>query len=364
MKKIVALTTLWVMLCVITSSALAQIGFAEVKKQNVNMRKSPTGASITQLSAPRSVYVYEEKTVGEHLWCHVYTYIGKDPRAGWIRGDMLRFVADEFTDVVDVEAGSKYVLGIRSDGTVAILGDDMPHMPCIDSVRTWTGVKDIVSHSVAVNALTEDGVVLAVGKFDESAGRRAAKIAGGTGYLIDEQGLFVGDVWNNYAGYSERIVWLTGVEVLDVAGRDTSPYFALRKDGEIIRWEDENTMNRSTRGNGFDHPPYTDIDMFWNHIVALRADGRVDAMGDGMYAQVLDTGDWEDVVKVEAGENFTLGLRRDGTVSFAGADETHAAQVAAWTDVVDISAGPRFSVALMRDGSVAMAGIYSEEYFR
>ena len=362
MKKVWAAGLLWMALCVAATSALAQIGFAEVKKQNVNMRQSPSGKAITQLDAPRSVYVFEEKTVGEHLWCHVYTYIGKNPREGWIRGDMLRFLSEEFTDVMDVEAGSKYVLGVRADGTVAILGDDMPHMPCIDVVRSWTGVQEAVSQSVAVNALTEDGIVRAVGKFDESAGFRAAKLTGHAGFLIDEGGRFIADALGDYA--QERAAWLDGFAVREIAGRDSTPYYALTTDGVIIRRPDADPYPFSARESGFDALAYTDIDMFWNHIVALRADGRVDAMGDGMYEDVLDTGDWEDVVRVEAGENFTLGLRRDGTVYFAGADKAHAAQVAAWRDVVDISAGPRFCVALMRDGSVAMAGIYSEEYFR
>ena len=122
-------------------SALCEIGFAEVKKTDVNMRREPGGKIIVRLDAPQSVFVMEEQQEKGHLWCHVYTVHGKDTVDGWIRADMLRFISDEFADIVQVQAGDHYVTGIRRDGTAAIMGDDMPHMPCIDTVRTWRDVK-------------------------------------------------------------------------------------------------------------------------------------------------------------------------------------------------------------------------------
>ena len=136
MKKAIGfLLTLLMMLQ--AGLALGELGFAEIAKENVNVRESAGGKTLWQLDAPQSVYVFEEKTVGKYLWCHIATYIGKNPRTGWIRGDMLRFLSDEFYDIVDVIADRTYVMGLRSDGTVAIMGDDMPHAPCIDTVRRW-----------------------------------------------------------------------------------------------------------------------------------------------------------------------------------------------------------------------------------
>ena len=73
---------------------------------------------------------------------------------------------------------------------------------------------------------------------------------------------------------------------------------------------------------------------------------------------------WENVVRVAAGNMFTIGLKADGTVYFAGADEKHRRQVEAWDNISDISAGQDFCVGLKTDGTVVMAGHYHENYFR
>lgn len=55
----------------------------------------------------------------------------------------------------------------------------------------------------------------------------------------------------------------------------------------------------------------------------------------------------------------TLGLKADGTVYYAGDDARHRAQVESWTDVAQIDAGNGYSIALKKDGSVVMAGAYT-----
>ena len=75
MKKIGILLLVLAMVC-ICANALGELGFAEIKKDNVNVRESAGGKQLWQLDAPQSVYVFEEKTVGKYLWCHVSTYIG------------------------------------------------------------------------------------------------------------------------------------------------------------------------------------------------------------------------------------------------------------------------------------------------
>ena len=101
MKRMAAFC-LFLALCLCASGALAQLGFAEVAKDSVNLRKSPGGEVITRLPAGRSVYVMEEQEKGDQRWCRVYTYIGKEPRSGYIRADMLRMLGEEFHDVVSV----------------------------------------------------------------------------------------------------------------------------------------------------------------------------------------------------------------------------------------------------------------------
>ena len=163
MKRIAAVC-LFLALCLCAAGALAQTGFAEVAKDSVNLRKSPGGEVITRLPAGRSVYVMDEQERGDQLWCRVYTYIGKNPRSGYIRADMLRMLGDEFHDVVSVEAGDMYVLGLRADGTVCFAGADERHAA---QVRALRDVVDIAAGSRFAIALLEDGSVVMTGEYTE-----------------------------------------------------------------------------------------------------------------------------------------------------------------------------------------------------
>ena len=373
MKRMAAFC-LFLALCLTAAGALAQLGFAEVAKDSVNLRKSPGGEVITRLPAGRSVYVMEEQEKGDQRWCRVYTYIGKEPRSGYIRADMLRMLGEEFHDVVSVEAGDMYVLGLRADGTVAIMGDDMPHSPCLATVRGWTDMAQVCSYSVGVHGITREGVIRAAGKKAAGTeGLHASRIGGRIGFPIDGNDEMMIEAWA--LSFPEGALtslpeWLCGVRVQELLGGETDPYAALTMDGQVLIDANWAGFELGVRHEAFVNGPYVDLDMHFGILAALRADGRVDATGwvtpgdTVRAAAACATEGFTDVVKVEAGLDFVLGLRADGTVCFAGADEGHAAQVRALRDVVDIAAGSRFAIALLADGSVVMTGEYTEEYFR
>lgn len=360
MKKIIFLLALMSMLAA-HACALGEIGFAEVKKDNVNMRRAPGGKTIMQLDAPQSVFVFEERQKDGNLWCHVNTVRGKGKVNGWIRGDMLRFVSDEFTDIISVQAGDHYVTGVRADGTVAILGDDMPHMPCIETVRTWRNVAKTASHTCSVYALDRDGRVLSVGRNSQFGTWQAADLSGEEPVLLDAQGYILEETWWN----RENLDPCLPREARDVAFKEVATIerivkAGLTKDGALLWFDEDSVMAQQYTG-----APYTDIDMYFYHLAALRADGRVNAAIRPSCAQeyaspsACDVGRWENVVQVAAGVGHTLGLKRDGTVYYAGDDARHRAQVESWKDVVQIDAGHGYSIALKKDGSVVMAGAYT-----
>jgi len=369
MKKAMILMLSLTML-LMSAGALGELGFAEIAKDNVNVRDGAGGKMLWQLDAPQSVYVFEEKTVGQYLWCHVSTYIGKNPRTGWIRGDMLRFLSEEFTDIVDVAAGSHYVLGIRSDGTVAIMGDDMPHSPCIETVRKWKNMKQVCCQSVGVQGITYDGIVRAVGRQKNLEGMKAHRICGQYAYPIDKYDEFAFDEWNDAWSWdtTEETNGLRGLRLFEVTGVETKVDAALTADGEIVIFKEDEELGQSSWADwlhdmAFDNAPYIDIDQYHRVIVAPRADGRVEA--DSIHTPAAEeTQAWENVVRVAAGSTFTIGLKADGTVYFSGEDSTHKQQVEAWEGIADIAAGQDFCVGLRMDGTVVMAGHYHEGYFR
>ena len=369
MRKTMALLLALAMLLV-SSGALGELGFAEIAKENVNVRESAGGKTLWQLDAPQSVYVFEEKTVGKNLWCHVATYIGKNPRTGWIRGDMMRFLSDEFYDIVDVAADRSYVMGLRSDGTVAIMGDDMPHAPCIETVRTWKNIREIGTRVCSAYGLTDKGVVRAVGLQKNFNGMNASHIGEGYPYPMDEQGRFLYNEWKSIWKDNENWSGWMGEKLLGdaprakIIGETLNPQAVLTKDGRVLVSDYADTARHFQTG-----VPYVDLSGKDEHTVALRSDGRVEvitsycAVGGGNCA-CAGIESWTDVVQVEAAGDYILGRRSDGTVLYAGRNERMARQVAAWTNVVDIACEPESCIALFADGSVAMAGQHIEGYFR
>ena len=359
MKRIAFALLLAALLCV-SAAAVGELGFAEVKKENVNLRNAPGGKTVMQVDAPQSVFVFDERQADGQLWCHVTTIRGKGTAEGWIRGDMLRFVSDEFTDIVFVQAGDHYVTGVRADGTVAILGDDMPHSPCIDTVRSWRDVAKVTSSTCAVYALKPDKSLMTVGRSSEYGVWQAADISGEQPVLLDEDGYILEDTWWNAAHLDYYLPQeARSMRFTEAAPIERSVQGGLTRDGKVV-WFGENKALESAFANG----PYTDIDMYFYHLAALREDGRVDAaIRLNVYKpeaseSACDVAGWENVVQVAAGLRHTLGLKADGTVYYAGDDARHRAQVEAWTDVAQIDAGNGYSIALRADGSVMMAGEY------
>ena len=363
MKKTGVLLLALAMVC-FCASALGELGFAEIKKDNVNVRESAGGKTLWQLDSPQSVYVFEEKTVGKYLWCHVSTYIGKNPKTGWIRGDMLRFLSEEFSDIVDIDMGYSYIVGLRKDGTVAIMGDDMPHAPCINEVRTWKNMTQVITSTCNVYALNANDKVRGVGKDDHFDGIRAASISGDSPFPLNKDGYFLADEWNS--------AWDRHVDTADDLGKeryckilgDSTVYAALTCSGEVRCFNDHAPDEQYFAGKR-----YVDLDVDYSHIVAVREDRRVDVeeltrYTGGFCGQCSAVEEWENVIRVSTLDDDILGLRADGKVYYAGKNQHIAKRVAEWENVVDIAMGQDCCAALLKDGTVVMAGNFHEGYFR
>lgn len=344
------------MLWAMCAKAQAQIGFAEVNNTRVNVRSAPGGKMLFRVDAPQSVFVFEEKEQDGALWCHVTTNHGKDTVSAWIRGDMLRFVGEEFEGVVSVQAGQHYVTGLRADGTVAIMGDDMPHSPCVETVRGWRDMVQVSSWICEAYGLDSSGTLHAVGRGAWLDGSKMARMDGKMPFPIAEDGTLDLSVYVQVLEDVTIPAWLAPHQdeaVRRVAGKLYHVLVVLTEEGRI--YADESL---AADGSGaVSAGGYRDMDLYWEFLLALRNDGRVDIM-PGTYPLAQAVSGWRQITKIAAGEHHALGLREDGTVCYAGDDAAHAAQVGAWQDVVDIAAGPGYSIALKTDGTVVMAGKY------
>ena len=93
----------------------------------------------------------------------------------------------------------------------------------------------------------------------------------------------------------------------------------------------------------------------WDHIVGLKSDGKVVAVGNNDFGQ-CEVEDWRDIVSVSAGQEHTVGLKSDGTVVAVGDNGFGQCEVEDWTDIVAISAGMCYTVGLKSDGTVVAVG--------
>ena len=92
-----------------------------------------------------------------------------------------------------------------------------------------------------------------------------------------------------------------------------------------------------------------------DHVVALKEDGTVVAIGNNEYGQ-CDVADWTNLVAIDAGFLYTVGLKADGTVLAAGYNDDGRCNVSDWTDITAIRAGSYHTVGLKTNGTVVAVG--------
>jgi hypothetical protein len=240
-----------------------------------------------------------------------------------------------WTDIVQVAAGSLCTLGLESAGTVVVAA---PNYTQIGINATWFDVgnwRDIVQVS--------EGAVHTVGL--ESDGSVAA----------------VGD--NSY-GQCDVSTWAHIVRV--AAGSDHT--IGLESDGTVIAVGD-NSYGQCDVGTW---TGIVQISAGWFHTAGLESDGTVIAVGDNSYGQ-CDVGNWTDIVQVSAGGTHTVGLKADGTIVATGWNGYGQCDVGNWTDIIQVAAAggngalwyiPGWmwggnTLGIESDGSVVAVGINS-----
>lgn len=89
-----------------------------------------------------------------------------------------------------------------------------------------------------------------------------------------------------------------------------------------------------------------------NHMVGLRADGTVVAVGLNKNGQ-CDVSEWENITAISAGNAHTVGLKADGTVVCAGVNRR---RFSSWKNIVAITSGNYFVLGLRADGTAVAQG--------
>jgi hypothetical protein len=88
-----------------------------------------------------------------------------------------------------------------------------------------------------------------------------------------------------------------------------------------------------------------------DYTVGLKSDGTVVAVGYNGNGE-CEVGNWTGIVQVAAGGYHTVGLKSDGTVVAVGKNDEGQCNVSSWTHIVRVAAGVEHTVGLKADGTV------------
>lgn len=213
-------------------------------------------------------------------------------------------------DTVDV--GYDHTVGLKSDGTVLVVGDNR-YGQC--DVSEWRDIVAISAEAYHTVGLKADGTVVAVGDnlYDQ------CEVSG----------------WRNIVAITVNDAHTVG----------------LKSDGTVVAVG--NNMDGQCEVSGWRN--IVAISAGDDHTVGLKADGTVVAVGNN-YSGQCNVSEWRDIVAISAGDFHTMGLKADGTVVAVGYNEYGQCEVSGWKDIVSISAGWGLSVGLKSDGTMVVAG--------
>lgn len=129
----------------------------------------------------------------------------------------------------------------------------------------------------------------------------------------------------------------------------SSATIGIQSDGSIV-------MTGSGQNKKIQH--WTDIcavSKGSDHIVGLKKDGTVIAIGDNSYGQ-CDVKNWDNIIDIVATGNTTIGLKKDGTVIATGANDEGQCDVEDWEDITYIASSWDCTVGIRENGTVVATG--------
>lgn len=240
-------------------------------------------------------------------------------------------------DVVSVAAGSYFFAALKKDGTVEIAKYLHNYAYPID-VSKWTDIVSISMGDQFIVGLKRDGTVVAAG--------------------IDGYGETNVSSWKDIVDIDtgwQHTVGLDKYGNVYVAGKNAKEL------QEEIACKANEWSNLTAIAIGGSTGSGTHGD---GHIVGLKQDGSVVAVGDNEFNQCNVTGsEWHDIIAISAGAYHTIALRNDGKV-LTTQDKSDFAEsyneITAWKNIVAVSAGYGFTLALTENGNVKSAGNHDD----
>lgn len=251
---------------------------------------------------------------------------------------------DKWKNIISLDCYGTLTIGLNSDHKVVIAGSyDNNKTVNMDHLEN---IIDVTAGEQFVAALDKDGKVYADGLFASN-------------WDLTEWD----DVIDIDAGW-DFLVGLTKNHELRFIGIDDDTEFFKKK---YVKADWENVISISAGGGG-DNVKRRDEGH--GHIVGLKKDGKIIAIGDDNYGQCSEAkNNWDKVVRISAGDWYTVGLTETGGVLITGENFSGSYYIdnplgkeglKNLKNVVEISAGFGQTLCLKSDGKMYPFGFDDE----
>ena len=295
--------------------------------------------------------------------------------------------------IIQISAAESFLVALKGDGTVIASGPNSDEL----KIEDWENVKKIVAgfdtltlRGSIIAALHNDGTVSAnyykttiaqngiTNEYTENFNsyvdvaewKDIIDIAAGGNYLfaINSKGEVFVEEWSYNIPMTPDFSEFKGVKSI-VCGEGTN-LIGLKDDGTVV-------------GEGSSILGQTDVSAWKNiiqidscgkHTVGLKSDGTLVAtkftenpddtdMNKEMQSAYneygeLDFKDWNDIKAISVSDNFTAGLKKNGTVMATGDNRFGQCNVSDWRDIEEISTTLYATYGLKKDGTVVPTGKY------
>jgi tetratricopeptide (TPR) repeat protein len=247
---------------------------------------------------------------------------------------------DLWEEMISIDGYGIYTIGLKKDGTVNVAGNLNEKQK--EEISTWEHIVDVAAGERYVVALRSDGKVESEGhngdgQCDVDSWRNVIDIDTGWRFTVGltENGELL------FAGHAKELI----------------KAYNANKD----EWKDVVKISASggepdgkERGGG--------------HVVGLKSDGTVIAIGDNEYGQCdVDNAEWKKgIVEIATGDWYTVGLTEGGNVVITGQNVPNTQyidmeKISNWKNIKDIAAGYGQTLVLKDDGYVDSMGFDDDE---
>ena len=226
----------------------------------------------------------------------------------------------DFINIVSLSANDEHIVGLKEDGTVAVLSVDT-HEQC--AITNWNVISAICASDSGVYGVKRDGTVIAESN---------------TQYPFYDPTKYIGN-WTN---------------IIDISA-NSRHVVGLRSDGTVIA----EGLNNHGECDVSQWSDIVSIYTGYSYTVGLKKNGMLKIAGKVEYKDRIEK-NWNNIASVIPDSRFILGLQTDGTIVASSINNYYDKNVYGWENVVALYGSEGDAYALLNDGTFVNYPYFSD----